>query len=383
MSTDNAVPNFENEPLQMRIQNLLKNKDLIQEASSQVQMRFHFAGAQLTELAHNFGLSTELMSDGARNKQVLSLIGCMEPEQLMYVFGIWNERDFLTYQHVKNRFISDKSRDSKSHIAQQIKEQMNEHLQMQAQMHSFPQPSSFKLMLQVNVINTDFHTILRYAADNGYTFSHNEMVLEGIEQLQDDLKLYALSGENPQQRGFSFDDGAPFEGEWSRNKAIRESEKILLHNSLMAVGHKMLAREMPMYSIADTLIENRIHESLIKVAESVMPYVYDDPQGFLQVQMSCNLIKEKLSPHGRLSIVERCSAIYQFIQKTRETLSAVYNQEEENTIVLNWYDKGTKGIIADLPKEITESKVSFIQTHESEKNKKQQGYKPQGRDRDE
>lgn len=382
MSTDNAVPNFENETLQMRIQNLLKNNDMIQEASSQVQMRFHFAGAQLTELAHNFGLSTELMSDGARNKQVLSLIGCMEPEQLMYVFGIWNERDFLTYQHVKNRFISDKSRDSKNHIAQQIKEQMNEHLQMQAEMHSFPQPSSFKLMLQVNVINTDFHTILRYAADNGYTFSHNEMVLEGIEQLQDDLKLYALSGENPQQRGFSFDDGAPFEGEWSRNKAIRESEKILLHNSLMAVGHKMLAREMPMYSIADTLIENRIHESLLKVAESVMPYVYDDPQGFLQVQMSCNLIKEKLSPHGRLSIVERCSAIYQFIQKTRETLSAVYNQEEENTIVLNWYDKGTKGIIADLPKEITESKVSFIQTHEAGKNKKQD-HQSQGRDRDE
>lgn len=382
MSTDNAVPNFENEPLQMRIQNLLKNKDLIQEASSQVQMRFHFAGAQITELAHNFGLSTELMSDGARNKQVLSLIGCMEPEQLMYVFGIWNERDFLTYQNIKKQFVSDKTRESKTNIVQHIKEQVREQMNAQGAFSS-PSPKTFKFMLQINVINTDFHTILRYAADNGYTFSHNEMVLEGIEQLQDDLKLYALSGENPQQKGFSFDDGAPFEGEWSRNKAIRESEKILLHNSLMAVGHKMLAREMPMYSIADTLIENRIHESLLKVAESVMPYVYDDPQGFLQVQMSCNLIKEKLSPHGRLSIVERCSAIYQFIQKTRETLSAVYNQEEENTIVLNWYDKGTKGIIADLPKEITESKVSFIQTHESEKNKKQQGYKSQGRDRDE
>lgn len=382
MSTDNAVPNFENETLQMRIQNLLKNKDMIQEASSQMQMRFHFAGTRITELAHNFGLSTELMSDGARNKQVLSLIGCMEPEQLMYVFGVWNERDFLTYQNIKKQFVSDKTRESKTNIVQHIKEQVREQMNAQGAFSS-PSPKTFKFMLQIDVINTDFHTILRYAADKGYTFSHNEMVLEGIEQLQDDLKLYALSGENPQRRGFSFDDGAPFEGEWSRNKAIRESEKILLHNSLMAVGHKMLAREMPMYSIADTLIENRIQESLIKVAESVMPYVYDDPQGFLQVQMSCNLIKEKLSPHGRLSIVERCSAIYQFIQKTRETLSAVYNQEEENTIVLNWYDKGTKGIIEELPKEITESKVSFIQTHESEKNKKQQGYKSQGRDRDE
>lgn len=382
MSTDNAVPNFENETLQMRIQNLLKNKDLIQEASSQMQMRFHFAGAQITELAHNFGLSAELMSDGARNKQVLSLIGCMEPEQLMYVFGVWNERDFLTYQNIKKQFVSDKTRESKTNIVQHIKEQVREQMNAQGAFSS-PSPKTFKFMLQIDVINTDFHTILRYAADKGYTFSHNEMVLEGIEQLQDDLKLYALSGENPQQKGFSFDDGAPFEGEWSRNKPIRESEKILLHNSLMAVGHKMLAREMPMYSIADTLIENRIQESLIKVSESVMPYVYDDPQGFLQVQMSCNLIKEKLSPHGRLSIVERCSAIYQFIQKTRETLSAVYNQEEENTIVLNWYDKGTKGIIEELPKEITESKVSFIQAHESEKNKKQQGYKSQGRDRDE
>ncbi len=381
MSTDNAVPNFENETLQMRIQNLLKNKDMIQEASSQMQMRFHFAGTRITELAHNFGLSTELMSDGARNKQVLSLIGCMEPEQLMYVFGVWNERDFLTYQNIKKQFVSDKTRESKTNIVQHIKEQVREQMNAQGAFSS-PSPKTFKFMLQIDVIYTDFHTILRYAADKGYTFSHNEMVLEGIEQLQDDLKLYALSGENPQQKGFSFDDGAPFEGEWSRNKAIRESEKILLHNSLMAVGHKMLAREMPMYSIADTLIENRIQESLIKVSESVMPYVYDDPQGFLQVQMSCNLIKEKLSPHGRLSIVERCSAIYQFIQKTRETLSAVYNQEEENTIVLNWYDKGTKGIIADLPKEITESKVSFIQTHEAGKNKKQD-HQSQGRDRDE
>lgn len=382
MSTDNAVPNFENETLQMRIQKLLKNKDMIQEASSQMQMRFHFAGTRITELAHNFGLSTELMSDGARNKQVLSLIGCMEPEQLMYVFGIWNERDFLTYQNIKKQFVSDKTRESKTNIVQHIKEQVREQMNAQ-EAFSSPSPKTFKFMLQIDVINTDFHTILRYASDNGYTFSHNEMVLEGIEQLQDDLKLYALSGENPQRRGFSFDDGAPFEGEWSRNKPIRESEKILLHNSLMAVGHKMLAREMPMYSIADTLIENRIHESLAKVAESVMPYVYDDPQCFLQVQMSCNLMKEKLSHYNRLSLGERCSAIYQFIQKTRETLSAVYNQEEENTIVLNWYDKGTKGIIADLPKEITESKVSFIQTHESEKNKKQQGYKSQGRDRDE
>ena len=237
MSTDNTTPNFENEPLQMRIQNLLKNKDLIQEASSQVQMRFHFAGAQITELAHNFGLSTELMGDGARNKQILSLISCMQPEQLMYVFGIWNERDFLTYQRVERQFISDKSRASKKHLAQQITEQVSKYLKTQAQMHSFPQPNAFTLelkvdTLQINMNSIDFHTILRYAADKGYTFSHNEMVLEGIEQLQDDLKLYALSGENPQRRGFSFDDGAPFEGEWSRNKAIRESEKILLHNSL-------------------------------------------------------------------------------------------------------------------------------------------------------
>ena len=381
MSTDNAVPNFENETLQMRIQNLLKNKDMIQEASSQMQMRFHFAGTRITELAHNFGLSTELMSDGARNKQVLSLIGCMEPEQLMYVFGVWNERDFLTYQNIKKQFVSNKTRESKTNIVQHIKEQVREQMNAQGAFSS-PSPKTFKFMLQIDVINTDFHTILRYASDNGYTFSHNEMVLEGIGQLQDDLKLYALSGENPQQKGFSFDDGAPFEGEWSRNKPIRESEKILLHNSLMAVGHKMLAREMPMYSIADTLIENRIHESLAKVAESVMPYVYDDPQCFLQVQMSCNLMKEKLSHYNRLSLGERCSVIYQFIQKTRETLSAVYNQEEENTIVLNWYDKGTKGIIADLPKEITESKVSFVQTHEAGKNKKQD-HQSQGRERDE
>ena len=303
MSTDNAVPNFENETLQMRIQKLLKNKDMIQEASSQMQMRFHFAGTRITELAHNFGLSTELMSDGARNKQVLSLIGCMEPEQLMYVFGIWNERDFLTYQNIKKQFVSDKTRESKTNIVQHIKEQVREQMNAQ-EAFSSPSPKTFKFMLQIDVINTDFHTILRYASDNGYTFSHNEMVLEGIEQLQDDLKLYALSGENPQRRGFSFDDGAPFEGEWSRNKPIRESEKILLHNSLMAVGHKMLAREMPMYSIADTLIENRIHESLAKVAESVMPYVYDDPQCFLQVQMSCNLMKEKLSHYNRLSLGE-------------------------------------------------------------------------------
>lgn len=383
MSTDNAVPNFENETLQTRIQKLLKNNDMIQEASSEMQMRFHFAGAQITELAHNFGLSTELMSDGARNKQVLSLIGCMEPEQLMYVFGIWNEHDFLTYQRVERQFISDKSRASKKHLAQQIKEQASKYLKTQAQMHSFPQPLKLKVdTLQINMNSIDFHTVLRYASDNGYTFSHNEMALEGMEQLQDDLKLYALSGENPQRRGFSFDDGAPFEGEWSRNKPVRESEKILLHNSLMAVGHKMLAREMPMYSIADTLIENRIHESLLKVAESVMPYVYDDPQCFLQVQMSCNLMKEKLSHYNRLSLGERCSAIYQFIQKTRETLSAVYNQEEENTIVLNWYDKGTKGIIADLPKEITESKISFVQSHEAGKNKKQD-HQSQGRERDE
>ena len=381
MSTDNAVPNFENETLQTRIQKLLKNNDMIQEASSQMQMRFHFAGTRITELAHNFGLSTELMSDGARNKQVLSLIGCMEPEQLMYVFGVWNERDFLTYQNIKKQFVSNKTRESKTNIVQHIKEQVREQMNAQGAFSS-PSPKTFKFMLQINVINTDFHTVLRYASDNGYTFSHNEMVLEGIEQLQDDLKLYALSGENPQQKGFSFDDGAPFEGEWSRNKPIRESEKILLHNSLMAVGHKMLAREMPMYSIADTLIENRIHESLIKVAESVMPYVYDDPQCFLQVQMSCNLMKEKLSHYNRLSLGERCSAIYRFIQKTRETLSAVYNQAEENMIVLNGYDKGTKSIVEELPKEITESKISFVQTHEAGKNKKQD-HQSQGRERDE
>lgn len=337
-----------------KINQILQSPDIKAKAEQLMQKRLGLVPLWINQKYLQYSFTQEDFKGINQFEYELSLIGCFSPDQLMFMFGAWDEKDVKLYEGMCHHF-----KQNKNEQCTQIVEQICKGLNV-------PTDDVKRMIMPIVVISMELKDVLELASEKGVLFSHNEGILKGFYDLKKNLELYSLLNLNPQKRGYSFEDGTPPVYDWSANKLWDETEYNILYNTIMSVNRCGLPKQTLGLVLASRLVEARIVKSLKEIERHSFPYALKNPERFLQINGSCAFLKMKLRHDDMLSLQIRRLLTYHVIQEARNIFKAVYPDEKE--IVLGWYDESTKNIIAKLPDEITKSKVKIEHNNAQKRN---------------
>ncbi len=336
------------------IEQILQSSDIKANAERLMQKQFGNVPLWIDQKCQEYNLNVDKLKGITQSEFELSLIGCFVPEQLMYMFGAWNDYDVDMFKCIHNK------------IKYKRNEQSREIVKLILKKIKFPANAPQRLPMPVVLLSIELQDVLKFASEEGASFSHNESILKSFYDLKKNLELYSLLNLNPQNRGYTFEDGTPPVYDWSANKLWNETEYSILYNTIMSLNHCELPKQSLSKVLANRLVETRIMKSLQEIERHSFPYASRNPERFLQINQTCALMKKKLRFNDMLSLQMRYFVTHNLIQEARKIFQVRYPDDKE--IILGWYDESTKNIVAKLPEELAKLKLKIKQNNVQKKN---------------